>query len=74
MSFSPSSCAVTKGSSLTWHNADGVTHTATANNGCFNTGNIAPGGSATVTVACTTGTLAYHCAIHPSMVGNLSVN
>ena len=71
-SFVPANATITAGGSITWQNADGVGHTATSNTGAFNTGVIAGGGSSTVTFAAA-GTFAYHCAIHPSMVGTITV-
>jgi plastocyanin len=73
MSFSPATTSLQAGQQVRWHNADAITHTATQNGGGFDTGLIPPGGtSATITVS-TAGTIGYHCAIHPSMVGTLSV-
>lgn len=73
-SYSPSPRVVTAGQTVSWHNADGMTHTATADGGAFNTGNIAAGATSAPITMTTTGALAYHCAIHPSMVGTLTVN
>jgi plastocyanin len=73
MSFSPASASVQVGRVVRWHNADVITHTATANNRAFDTGLIPPGGaSAPITVAAA-GRIDYHCEIHPSMVGVLDV-
>ena len=56
-----------------WRNNDGLTHTVTADLGAFNSGNI--GDSETFTFTFTApGTYAYHCAIHPTMVGAITVN
>jgi plastocyanin len=72
-SFSPNPGPLKAGQRVAWHNADSMTHTATANGGAFDTGNIAPGGtSAPVTIA-TTGTVSYSCRIHPSMTGSLTI-
>ena len=60
----------TAGSTLTWVNNDSTTHTATG--GAFNTGNVNPGGNASVTFP-TAGTFTYHCTIHPNMVGTINV-
>ena len=53
-------------------NGDGTTHTVTADDGAFDSGNIAGGGSGTVNVA-KAGTYAFHCNIHKSMKGSLVV-
>lgn len=73
-SYAPSPQVVTAGQTVSWHNADGMTHTATANGGAFNTGNIAAGATSAPITMSTTGALGYHCALHPSMVGTLTVN
>jgi len=74
-SFSPDTVTVTVGQTVAWHNQDGITHTSTANGvGLWNTGNIAPGGTSAAVQMNTTGTLGYHCNIHPSMVGAVKVN
>jgi plastocyanin len=57
---------------VTWSNEDSVGHTVTANGGAFGSGTIAPGTSFTRTFA-TAGTFAYHCSIHPSMTGTITV-
>jgi hypothetical protein len=51
---------------------DSVTHTATGDNGSFDTGDIAAGSSATITFD-NPGTFTYHCAIHPNMTGTIVV-
>ncbi len=73
-SFSPNPRAVTVGQTVSWHNALGTTHTATADGGGFDTGNIAGGATSAPITMTTAGTFGYHCGIHPSMVGTLTVN
>lgn len=70
--FSPATLEVPAGSAVTWTNSDSTTHTATADDGSFNTGNLPQGGSGTVTFD-TPGTFAYHCAIHPGMTGSVTI-
>jgi plastocyanin len=72
-SYSPNPGTVRAGQSVAWRNADSVAHTATANGGSFNTGTIAPGATSNPVVMSTTGSVDYHCSIHPSMVGTLTV-
>jgi plastocyanin len=73
MTFSPSTLTVKSGTVVTWKNNDAMTHTATSDNGTtFNTGNIAPGTSASYTTSAT-GTFPYHCSIHPGMTATLVV-
>lgn len=61
------------GQSVAFRNADSTTHTATANNGAFDTGNIAPGATSAPITMSASGTFNYHCEIHPDMVGTLNV-
>jgi plastocyanin len=70
--FSPETVTVSVGDTVTWTNNDGATHTATADDGEFDTDNIAGGGSESVTFD-TAGTFAYHCEIHNSMTGAVVV-
>jgi plastocyanin len=70
--FSPNSVTITAGSSVTWTNMDSVTHSATGDNGAFDTGVFAAGGSATITFD-NAGTFTYHCSIHPNMTGTIVV-
>lgn len=64
-SFNPNPAA---GHTIAWQNADHTTHRIVANDGSFDTGNIAPGAAMTVTVTKST---VYHCSIHPTMVGSV---
>jgi len=70
--FAPDKVTVSVGDAVTWTNNDGVAHTATADDGSFNTGNIGGGGSESVTFD-TAGTFSYHCAIHAAMTGTVVV-
>jgi plastocyanin len=72
-SYSPNPANVTAGQTVSWHNADGMTHTATQNGGGFDTGNVANGATSTPIQINTTGDLAYHCSLHPNMAGTLHV-
>jgi plastocyanin len=66
--FNPATRTVSAGTTVQWVNRDGVTHTVTYSSGpgsAFSSGNIAPGGSFTVTFA-TAGTVQYYCSIHGS--------
>jgi plastocyanin len=72
LAFAPSSLTVDNGDTVTWSNGDTVSHTVTADNGTFDTGTIAAGATASVTFS-VPGTFAYHCTIHPSMVGTVIV-
>jgi len=72
-SFSPNPGAVTAGTTVAWHNNDVITHTATADNGSFDTGPIAPGTTSAPITMPTAGSFGYHCSIHPTMTGTLTV-
>jgi plastocyanin len=70
--FSPASISVPVGSTVTWTNQDSTAHTVTADDGSFDSGSLAPG--ATFSQAFDTpGTFAYHCNIHSSMHGTVTV-
>lgn len=71
--FSPMNVTVAKGGSVTFTNNDTVSHTvkldaeSTAHT-------VAPGSSYTLsTTSLNAGTYSYHCSIHPSMTGSITV-
>ena len=70
-SYSPNPGSVKAGQTVAWHNADSIAHTATGTG--FDTGAIAGGGTSAPIQFMSAGTVAYHCTIHPSMVGSLTV-
>jgi len=70
--FAPDSRSVKVGDSVTWTNQDGATHTVTADDGAFDSGNLA-GGKAFSFTFDEAGTYAYHCNIHKSMTGRVTV-
>jgi plastocyanin len=70
-SFSPSSLAVDGKATITVTNNDTATHTFTADDGSFDE-EIAAGQSVDVDVDVTE-TTPYHCSIHPTMTGTLTV-
>ena len=71
-SFTPASLTIAAGSTVTWKNDGQVTHTATADGTEFDSGNLASGASFAHTFN-TKGTFKYHCAIHASMTGTITV-
>jgi plastocyanin len=71
MTFDPPSLVVASGDRVTWRNEDLVAHTATAPGG-FDTGEVAAGGSYTVTVT-QRGEVRYACRLHPTMLGVVEV-
>lgn len=64
--------SVTVGTTVTVTNDDSVPHTVTADDGSFDTGTIQPGDSAQITLDAA-GTFTYHCNIHGSMTGSITV-
>jgi len=72
-SFSPNPGSLTTGRKVAFFNADSVVHTATADNGAFDTGNIGPGALSGLITIAAAGSYSYHCLLHPTMVGTLNV-
>ena len=72
MSFQPADIQVTVGTTVTWQNSDGVSHTVTSDGGAFASGLLKDGDSFTFTFTAA-GTFTYHCAVHPSMRGSVLV-
>jgi plastocyanin len=73
MTFTPATITVTAGTTVTWKNNDNMTHTVTANDDSYDSGNIGSGSSFSKTFSIA-GTYPYHCSIHPSMTGKVVVN
>jgi LPXTG-motif cell wall-anchored protein len=70
--FSPASVTISVGDTVTWHNSGQAPHTATADDGSFDTGTINAGGSGSHTFN-SAGTFSYICTIHPNMKGTVRV-
>ncbi len=70
--FSPTSLQVAAGTTVTWTNNDTAAHTVTADDGSFDSGNMAPGATFTFTFT-TAGSVVYHCNYHPNMVATIVV-
>src|SRR5262245_49955789 len=64
--YSPNPQTISRGSTVTFINNDNTAHTATSS-GVFDTGLIAPGGRAAVTLQ-NAGSITYRCTLHPGMV------
>jgi LPXTG-motif cell wall-anchored protein len=71
--FSPKSVAIDVGDTVTWSNTDDVAHSATAEDGSFDTGTFGKGNSRSETFD-TAGTFQYICTPHPFMKGTVTVN
>lgn len=70
--FRPPELTVSIGDTIVWTNSDIVSHTVTAADGSFDSGEIKPGKSWKF-VAKKPGTFRYFCAPHPNMHGTLTV-
>ena len=73
MSFSPATASLKVGQTVAWRNADTDIHTATQDNGRFDTSTVLRGATSQAITMSTAGTLPYHCAFHPGMVASLTV-
>lgn len=70
--FDPPDLEVAAGSTVTFTNEDGATHTATADDDAFDTGDLGQGDTGEVTLD-EPGTYAYLCSIHNYMTGTVTV-
>lgn len=61
--YSPRSVSIAIGDTVTWNNNGQAPHTATADNGSFDTGSFGPGQSRSNTFN-SAGTISYYCTIH----------
>ncbi len=72
MAFSPDTLTVKAGQTITITNHDSITHAFTADQGQWDSGNIDPGKSYSLTLK-QPGRYSYHCSIHPFMMGTILV-
>ena len=71
--YAPNPVTITSGTTVVWTNNDSIAHTSTSETpGVFDSGTIAAGGKFSFTFQ-NKGTVAYHCTIHPGMVGTIVV-
>jgi plastocyanin len=70
--FGPRATTVHAGDTITWTNDGPSPHSATANNGSFDTGILSRGQSGSHTFT-TPGTYTYFCKVHPFMHGTIVV-
>jgi plastocyanin len=74
--FAFSALTVPMGTTVTWKNNDSMSHTATSDASsafAFDTGVIAAGATSTGIAFTQAGTFTYHCSIHSSMHGSITV-
>ncbi len=74
MAFSPKALTVTKGTTVTWTNNDTVSHTVVESDSKTGPASktLAPGGTYSFAFD-TVDTFSYHCTIHSSMTGTVTV-
>jgi CSLREA domain-containing protein len=70
--FLPSLMTIHVGATVVWENIDPVNHTATSDDGVWDSGTIPPSGSYQFQFT-TVGTYPYHCSFHPNMTGTIIV-
>lgn len=70
--FEPADTAVQPGDTIMWVNEGNHPHTVTSDDGQFDSGVLNPGDAYEVTFT-GQGTITYHCSIHSSMMGSVSV-
>ena len=71
--FSPNPLKAPAGASITVKNDDTTTHTLTADDKSFDTGEVASGTSSKITLPATAATVKYHCEIHDFMKASVEV-
>ena len=71
--FSPDAVDVAVGTTVTWTNNDSIAHTSTSDGAGWDSGAIAPRAQFSMTFQ-NAGPFPYHCAIHPGMVGTITVH
>jgi LPXTG-motif cell wall-anchored protein len=70
--FEPKSITVSVGTTVTWTNQGPTAHTATADDGTFDTGTLTKGATGRFTFN-KAGTYKYHCTPHPFMKASVTV-
>lgn len=70
--FTPATITVPQGTNVVWTNKDSVTHTTSALDGTWDSGNLGKGDIFTFTFT-EAGTFHYQCNIHPRMKGSVVV-
>ena len=70
--YSPSAPEAQVGTTVTWTNADTMTHTVTDDNAQFDSFDIAPGESWSLTFT-EIGVFSYYCKYHPMMEGSITI-
>ena len=71
--FNPADITATVGQTITFTNNDSAPHTATLDDDSCGTGNLNNGDSGGLTFTAA-GTYPFHCAVHPTMKGSITVS
>lgn len=71
--FNPSSLTISAGDTVTWTNQDSVSHTVTSDTGSEISSSSLSQGSTYSHTFNQAGTFSYHCSIHTSMKGTVTV-
>ena len=70
--FEPANLTITAGDTVNFVNEDGAPHSATADNGSFDTGRLNRGDSSALSFT-NAGSVAYFCKFHPSMTASITI-
>lgn len=70
--FGPDNATAAVGTTITWTNDEEFVHTVTADDGSFDSGDMAAGATFENTFDAN-GTFTYHCSIHSNMTGTIIV-
>ena len=70
--FSPAALTVTEGATVTWTNKDAAPHSIVSDDNSFSLERMSNGQSSSYTFT-KAGIYAYHCGVHPSMKGQITV-
>jgi plastocyanin len=71
--FQPATIAADADDTVHWTNTSGTTHTVTFDNG-KDCGSVDPSGGSLTVLFLAPGTYPYHCSIHKTMTGTVTVN
>ena len=72
-SYSPAAISINKGDTVRWTNIGNATHTVTADDGSFDSGDVSNGDPPFEQTLNVAGTVKYHCAHHGNMKGTITV-
>lgn len=75
MAYDPDPVNIKVGDTIVWSNEDNMNHTATADNGSFDTGMVPKKTKSKPITFSKAGSVPYHCKVHgQSMSGTVQVN